>query len=68
MSTKEGEGGRMGGRGEGREEDNYTKLRRKGETEGKEKRYMDTTLYSIHPANIYTGLPCALCQAVENVE
>lgn len=38
-------------------EDNYTKLRRREEeTEGKKKRYMDTALYSIHPANIDTGL------------
>lgn len=31
--------------------------RRKGETEGNEKRYMDTTLYCIHPADPDTGLP-----------
>lgn len=38
--------------------DNYTKLRRQeGETKGKEKRYMDTALYSIHPANIDLGVP-----------
>lgn len=66
MSTKE-KRGRMGRRGHGGEEgdmegkrakeDNYTKLRREEETEGKEKRYMDTTLYSTHPANIDTSRP-----------
>lgn len=42
---------------EGRREGKGAQLcqagKRKGETEGKEKRYRDTSLYAIHPANIY---------------
>jgi len=41
---------------------------KKGETEAKEKRYRDTSLYAIHPANIYPGLPQTLGLTVEDVE
>lgn len=58
---------KSGGRG-GQRRTIMPSWKRKRETEGEEKRYRDTNLSAIHPANIYPGLPRAPGLAVEEVE
>lgn len=60
MSTEEG-------KGEGQRR-TITLSWKEGRNGRKEKRYRDTTLYYIHPANTHPGRPQAPCRAVEDME